>query len=188
MAGEKLTKRVVDALAAPKPSRVGVKVRESFVWDRELKGFGVQVMPTGLKSFVVQYRTPTGRNKRTVIGRYGLMTVEEARQIALEKLVVVARGIDPEEQDQAKAAAALTVADICDWYLDEAEAGRILGRRRRPIKPSTLRMDRSRIDAHIKPLLGKRQIGSLKLGDIEGAQADIAAGKRQRHASAAGAV
>ena len=46
MAGEKLTKRVVDALAAPKPSRVGVKVRESFVWDRELRGFGVQVMPT----------------------------------------------------------------------------------------------------------------------------------------------
>ena len=180
MAGEKLTKRVVDALAAPKPSRGGVKVRESFVWDRELRGFGVQVMPTGLKSFVVQYRTPTGRNKRTVIGRYGLMTVEEARQIALEKLVVVSRGLDPEEQDEAKAAAALTVADICDWYLDEAEAGRIVGRRRRPIKPSTLRMDRSRIDAHIKPLLGKRQIGSLKLGDIEGAQADIAAGKTSK--------
>ncbi|GAA5266407.1 hypothetical protein ACOSOMT5_P2834 [Acidiphilium sp. MT5] len=52
MTGEKLTKRFVDALTAPKPSRVGVKVRERFVWDRELKGFGVQVMPTGLKSFV----------------------------------------------------------------------------------------------------------------------------------------
>ena len=41
-------------------------------------------------------------------------------------------------------------------------------------------MDRSRIEAHIKPLLGKRQIGSLKLGDIEGAQADIAAGKTSK--------
>jgi hypothetical protein len=41
-------------------------------------------------------------------------------------------------------------------------------------------MDRSRIDAHIRPLIGKRTIGSLKLGDIEGAQADIAAGKTSK--------
>ena len=95
MAGEKLTKRVVDALKAPEPSKVGVKVRESFLWDRELRGFGVQVMPSGLKSFVIQYRTPEGRPRRVVIGRYGLMTVEEARTLAHEKLVAVSKGIDP---------------------------------------------------------------------------------------------
>ena len=67
MAGEKLTKRVVDALKAPEPSKVGVKVRESFLWDRELRGFGVQVMPSGLKSFVIQYRTPDGRPRRVVL-------------------------------------------------------------------------------------------------------------------------
>ncbi len=72
----------------------------------------------------------------------------------------------------------------------EAEAGRILGRRRRAIKASTLAMDRSRIEAHIKPLLGRRKIGWLKLGDIEGAQADIAAGKtsKARVGSRAGAT
>jgi integrase len=55
-----------------------------------------------------------------------------------------------------------------------------VGRRRRAIKASTLVMDRSRIESHIKPLLGKRQVASLKLGDIEGAQADIAAGKTSK--------
>ena len=179
MAGEKLTKRAVDALKAPEPSKVGVKVRESFVWDRELRGFGVQVMPSGLKSFVIQYRTPEGRHRRVVIGRYGLMTVEEARTRAHEQLVAVSKGVDP-VAEAAKAAGLQTVAEICDWYIAEAKAGRILGRRRRAIKASTLVMDRSRIESHIKPLLGKRQVASLKLGDIEGAQADIAAGKTSK--------
>src|SRR5580693_515402 len=179
MAGEKITKRVVDALKAPEPSKVGVKVRESFLWDRELRGFGVQVMPSGLKSFVIQYRTPEGRPRRVVIGRYGLMTVEEARTLAHEQLVAVSKGVDP-VAEAAKAAGLQTVAEICDWYIAEAQAGRILGRRRRAIKASTLVMDRSRIASHIKPLLGKRQVASLKVGDIEGAQADIAAGKTSK--------
>ena len=102
MAGEKLTKRVVDALKAPEPSKVGVKVRESFVWDRELRGFGVQVMPSGLKSFVIQYRTPEGRHRRVVIGRYGLMTVEEARNLAHEKLVAVSKGVDPVAEERPR--------------------------------------------------------------------------------------
>ena len=179
MATEKLTKRIVDALKAPEPSKVGVKVRESFVWDRELRGFGVQVMPSGLKSFVILYRNPEGRNRRAVIGRYGLMTVEEARKLAHEKLVAVSKGLDP-VAGEAKAAGLLTVAEVCDWYITQAEAGRILGRRRRPIKASTLTMDRSRIETHIKPLLGRRQVSALKLGDIEGAQADIATGKTSK--------
>ena len=176
MAAEKLTKRIIDALKAPKPSKVGVKVRETFVWDKELRGFGVQVMPSGLKSFVIQFRTSEGRLRRSVIGRFGLMTVEEARDLAHEKLVAVSKGVDPIAAE-AEAAGRITVAELCDWYLTEAEAGRILGRRRRPIKASTLAMDRSRIESHIKPLLGRRQIGALKLGDIEAAQADIAVGK-----------
>jgi site-specific recombinase XerD len=149
------------------------------VYDCHILSFGVQVMPSGLKSFVIQYRTREGRNRRAVIGRYGLMTVEQARTLAHEKLVAVSKGLDP-LAEEAKAAGLWTVAELCDWYTTEAEAGRILGRRRRPIKASTLAMDRSRIEAHIKPLLGKRQIGSLKLGDIEGAQADIAGGKTSK--------
>ncbi|HWB48646.1 MAG TPA: Arm DNA-binding domain-containing protein [Stellaceae bacterium] len=116
----------------------------------------------GLKGFVIHYRTSDGRPRRVVIGRYGLMTVEEARQFAHEKLVAVSKGIDP-VAEEAKAAGLPTVAEVCDWYLTKAEAGRILGRRRRPIKASPLAMDRGRIESHIKPLLGRRQIGMLRL-------------------------
>lgn len=170
---EKLTKRVVEAL---KPSRVGVQGSDLFAWDRELKGFGVRVSPHGLKSFIVQYRMPSGRHRRTVIGRFGLMTVEQARVEAHERLVAVSKGIDPAE-DTASSRGTMTIAEVCDWYLREAEAGRILGRRNRPIKAATLAMDRSRIATHVKPLIGIRQVRGLKLGDVEGMQADIARGK-----------
>ncbi|MFH1553488.1 MAG: site-specific integrase [Pseudomonadota bacterium] len=173
----KLTKQTVDAL---KPSKVGVKGSYSIEWDQELRGFGVKVVASGLKTFVVQYRNAQGRSRRIMIGRYGVMTVEEARREAKTVLGRIARGVDPLEEKQAAASDAITVAEVCDWYLAEAESGRILGKRRRPIKASTLAMDRSRIDVHIRPLLGKRAVSALKLGDIEGAQADIAAGKTSK--------
>ena len=65
----------------------------------------------------------------------------------------------------------------------EAEAGRLLGRRGRPIKPSTLLSDKGRIEAHVKPLIGNRAMRSLSLRDIEEMQANIAAGKTAKKQS-----
>jgi hypothetical protein len=168
----KITKTLVEAL---KPSKDGFKGSSQFVWDNELRGFGVTVGQQGTKSFVVQYRSPSGQSRRKVIGRFGLMTVEEARRNARVMLGEVAKGADPIEEVKQQTVGH-TVGEICDWYLERAEAGKIIGRSRKAIKPSTLAMDRSRIESHIRPLLGHRIIETLKLGDIEAAQADIAAG------------
>ncbi len=165
----RLTKRAVDALTPPEKG-------QTFLWDSELRGFGVRAIPSGLKAFILQYRNAEGRSRRIVVGRYGLLTVEQARDQAKIKLGAVAGGADPAEEN-ANSREAITVAELCDWYLAEAKAGRILGRRNRAIKASTLAMDRSRIETHIKPLLGRRQVRALKLADIEGMQSDIAAGK-----------
>jgi integrase len=110
------------------------------------------------------------------IGRFGVLTVEQARELAKTKLALVALGQDP-AQERKEGRKAKTVSEVCDWFLEEAKAGRILGRKRRPIKTSTLRMDECRIETHIKPLLGSRQVQALRLVDIEGMQSDIAAGK-----------
>jgi integrase len=165
----KLTKRAVDALTPPANGQI-------FLWDSELRGFGVRVIPSGLKSFILQYRNAEARSRRIVVGRYGVLTVEQARDQAKIKLGVVAGGADPADKNPSSRKA-ITVEEVCNWYLSEAETGRILGRKNRPIKTSTLVMDRSRIESHIKPLLGRRQVRALKLADIEGMQSDIAAGK-----------
>lgn len=168
----KITKRIMDSLQ-PEAGR------DVFAWDSELRGFGVRVKPSGVKSFLIQYRNGEGRTRRLVLGQYGALTPEVARDFARKKLTAVAMGEDP-SADRHAARAGMTVSEVSDWYLAEAEAGRILGRNRRPIKASTLKMDRSRIETHIKPLLGSRAVSGLSLRDIEGMQADIAAGKSRR--------
>ena len=155
----KITKRLVDALEA-KPDK------DVFAWDSELRGFGVRVKPSGAKAYLIQYRNGEGRTRRLVLGPCGVLTAEQARALARPKLADVAAGADPSAQRHA-ARGGMTVAAVCDWYLEEAEAGRLLGRNRRSIKASTLNMDRSRIETHIKPLLGARLVSALTVRDVE---------------------
>ena len=57
----KLSKTEVDNLQP--------KIAEYFTWCEEPKGFGVKVFPSGVKSFVFQYRTQEGKTRRFTIGK-----------------------------------------------------------------------------------------------------------------------
>lgn len=165
----KLTKRAIDALPTPAKG-------QTFHWDTETRGFGIRVGASGAKTFIIQYRNVEERSRRVKIGRYGIFTVEQARDLAKIKLGEVAAGGDPAEE-VAQARKDASVAELCDWYLEEARAGRILGRRNRPIKASTLNMDESRIKSHIKPLVGHRIARHLTIADVEAMQTDVVIGK-----------
>ncbi len=157
----KITKRVIDAIT-PLPGSP-----DTYVWDSELKGFGVRMMPSGVGSYVLKYRNLEGRQRKLAIGRVGSLTPDEARLLARRRLAEVDKGADPSAERKA-IRAAITVAELCDLYLQDAE-GRV--------KPSTLAMDRSRVTVHVKPLIGTRSAAALTSDDIERLQADIAAGK-----------
>lgn len=165
----KITKRFVDGLK-PDPTQ------EKQWMDDTLSGFGVRMTPAGAASYFVRYRTQDGAARRMVLGKVGTLTPDEARKIAAEKLGAVAKGGDP-SAERTEARKAMTVAELCAWYLEQAEAGVLLGRRGDKIKANTLYQDRSRINTHVLPLLGGRKVASLTLEDIERFQADIAAGK-----------
>lgn len=169
MPTSKLTKRAVDALAPPAKKQI-------VLWDTDLRGFGVRVLPSGLKTFIVQYRNAEGVKRRINIARYGVLTVEQARDQAKLKLAAVIGGEDPADEAR-QARKGMTVDEMCDWYLVEARAGNILGRKNLPIKASSLDMDESRIRTHIKPLLGKRIVKHLAIADVEQMQTDVKNGK-----------
>jgi hypothetical protein len=87
----KLTKRAGDS-ATPCSGRY-------FVWDTELKGFGLRVAESGTKTYVVRYRPrgigPAAPKRFVVVGRHGAVTPDEARTRAKAILGEVAAGRDP---------------------------------------------------------------------------------------------
>ena len=84
----KITKRTVDRL---RPDPAG---RDRFLWDAgdgALKGFGVRVKPSGVASYIIQYRNKEGRTRRLALGRVGVLTPEEARREAGDRLKAATR-------------------------------------------------------------------------------------------------
>jgi integrase len=154
----KITKRTVDAT---NPGE-----RDVFLWDTDLRGFGLKVSPAGSKVYLVQYRlggreAPT---QRYTIGKHGSpWTPDKAREEAVRLLGRVANEVDPTKERKAKLAAhradaeAPTLAEFADRYIDEYA---------KPYKkPRTVEEDERNLRLHIKPTLGK-----LKFRDITAAQ------------------
>ena len=169
----KITKRMVDGL---RPDRNG---KDIFHWDAgdgALKGFGVRLKPSGTAAYLVQYRNKEGRTRRLVIGKVGTLAPDEARKIAADKLREAARGGDPSAERHA-VRGAMTVTELCNLYVAETR-GRI--------KATTWAADASRIETHVKPLIGRFTVRSLTTADIQRMKVDIIAGKTAKPRRAVG--
>lgn len=144
----KLTKRSVEGLS--------IEAKDYLVWDRDVRGFGVRVYPSGKKTYLVQYRAGR-RTRRVTIGQHGVLTIDEARREAKQLLASVARGDDPSAQRQAKRHAP-TVAGLCDRFLEEYVE--------QHCKPTTARDYHSIIRRFIRPRLGPLPIAEVTRADV----------------------
>ncbi|MDN3571281.1 site-specific integrase [Methylobacterium longum] len=147
----KLTKRAIDALVAGEQRYV--------LWDAELKGLGVRVEPTGAKSFILRYRAGgRGSAKRYVtLGRYGVITPEEARRSARDHLGSVARGSDP-ALEKARQKAAATIAHVAERFLAE----HVTPKR----KAATIASYRHALIARIVPEFGSLRAEAVTRADV----------------------
>jgi integrase len=143
----RLTKTTVDGL---RPLD-----RDRFEWDSSLPGFGVRVMPSGAKTYQVQYRMG-GRTRRMSLGRHGVVTVEEARRRAREVLGEVARGDNPAER-AAKRRSEPTVRELSERFVREHMC---------MLKPRTREGYRAIIEHHVLTALGSFKITDVSRADI----------------------
>jgi integrase len=147
------------------------------IWDDAVVGFGARRQKSDAVAYVLIYRTQEGRQRWHTIGRHGAPWVPDtARAEARRLLGAVAGGDDPAAAKQAKRQA-VTVAELCDRYLEDAASGRLLTRRKLPKKPSTIATDANRIRCHIKPLLGSLKVGAATFDDVDAFMHDVANGK-----------
>ncbi len=154
------------------------------VWDSAVAGFGARRQVGEHVSYVLMYRHD-GRKRRYTIGRHGSpWTPDTARAEAVRLLGEVVKGADP-AADKRQTREAMTVAELCDAYLDDAMAGRLLTSRGQAKKASTLAIDVGRIERHIKPILGRLAVAAVDRTDVERFMHDVAAGKTAARAKTA---
>jgi integrase len=159
---QKLTKRTVDA--APPPT-----TGESRVWDDELTGYCLRVYSSGRKVYALKYRV-AGRQRWLTIGEHGNpWTPDAARAAAKTALLEAGQGHDPATKTRRRDD--LTVLKLIALYLEE-------GPRSKPDKRSgSWTSDRSNLERHVKPTIGRRLVSGLSKNDITRMNAAITSGE-----------
>ena len=118
MATLKLTKSAVDKLLHPEKGQV-------LYLDKELKGFGLCVGAKS-KTYFAQ-KDIAGRTVRVTIGKHGAFSCEEARADARERLVEMARGINPNQIKKENKVKGLTLDSAFKIYCEQTD--RVLKKR-----------------------------------------------------------
>lgn len=144
----KLTKRIVDAAE--------IKEREYFIWDEDLPGFGLRVLPSGRKRYIVQYRAGR-RSRRISLGPSSVLTCEQARDRAITVIAASKNGEDPAAKRDADRRA-ITVRELAERFEKEHIDLRL--------KPSTAKGYKRMLERFVLPRLGNLRVIEVTRADI----------------------
>jgi len=149
----KLTKTAVDALAP--------RERPYLAWDADLPGFGVRVQPSGVKSYVIQFRIGKGGRGageyRHTLGKTTTLTAAQARKAAAELLAKIRLGADP-IGERKSAQAVPSFAELAgEWLAVHVRAKR---------KGRTAAEYERILKTVINPAIGATRITDLRRHDV----------------------
>jgi integrase len=124
-----MTKLTIQFVNAQQPGNKPV-----LVWDDELRGFHLRITPSGVKTYGLFYRA-NSKQRWLTLGRHGVLTPQQARDLAKVQLGEVAAGGDPAADKRAKREA-VSEAEANTFGL---VAQRFLAERRRELRGTTFR-------------------------------------------------
>jgi integrase len=150
----KLTKKFVES-AEPKD-------RPYEIMDSELRGFGLRVRPAcartpgGVRAFFVRvYPRGSGREQKVNVGTFGVISVDQAREMAIQ---IIARSKSGEDVGFRPKPTALTVAELSAFYLDQHVM--VHG------TESTQRTAKSLFNRHVIPQYGDYDVESIDFATV----------------------
>ncbi|MFC6486944.1 tyrosine-type recombinase/integrase [Nitratireductor sp. GCM10026969] len=156
----KLTRRSIQAIEKPEKPVV--------YYDESVKGFGLRVMPSGVRSWIIEYRPGAGgrgvAKKRVKIGDAATMSPEDAREKAGRTLARVTLGSDP-ATERADERSALSVAELAQLFLEKHVAEKR--------KANTERLYAYAINDLIVPAIGGMRAPLVTRADVARMQAAI---------------
>ena len=144
----KLTKRVVDAAE--------IRTADYFLWDDELPGFGLRIMPSGRKGYTVQFRAGR-RSRRMSLGPSTVLSCEQARNRAMAIIAAAKGGDDPAAKRDAERQA-VTVKELAKRFDEEHITLRV--------KTTTGKGYRRLLEKTILPAIGNLRITDVTRADI----------------------
>jgi integrase len=143
---QRLTDAAIKRLRAPTKAN-------KITYDDDVAGFGIRITAADARSFVLNYRTRSGRERRFTIGSYPNWRTTAAREEARRLHRIIDAGGDPLATIETERDAP-TMAELCDRF--EAEH---LPRKR----PGTATDYRRMLRNHIRPHFGEH----AKVADID---------------------
>lgn len=164
MARINLTDRAVSAAKAAAGERLEI-------WDALTPGLCLRVTDKGVKSWVLRYRTPDGRQPRLKIGDAKRMGLRAARLEAGRLKDLIDKGGDPQGEkrqarETARAKTIRTFGDLIEAYWQACEAGEWKPRKKRK-RQSTIDFEKRLADRHATPTLGKLPLAEVKRATVK---------------------
>jgi integrase len=153
-----LAVKPADALSDGMVKRLPAPEKGSKIhYDPALPGFGIRITAAGARSFVLNYRTATGRERRITIGGFPSWNTASARKEARRLKRMIDEGGDPLGDVEAERQAP-TVNELADRFEIEH-----LTRRR----PGTAADYRAMLLKYIRPALGRLKVADVVFADID---------------------
>lgn len=153
----KLTKRFIESIV-PDPQK------PLKFWDDEVRRFGVVVLPSGRRTYCIEYRNANHVQKRVKLGVHGQITLEEARNLAKIKLGKVAHGEDLAESVKLGRNMP-TVNELAEKYLElHAENKK---------RSKSIKEDKAMLKNHILKKFGTQKVESVTIQDIQTLHASL---------------
>lgn len=125
-------------------------------WDDQLPGFGLRVLKSGRRSYVVRFRTETGTERLLTLGTTEELHPEAAREMARQARADVRQGKDPGAERKAKRQAP-RLQDLRDRFLAEHSSQK---------KSGTATNQEIHWRLHILPALGNPAVADVTESDV----------------------